>query len=153
MNPNMMFLDYISRVFIGYTIAMQVFLQNFYNSSNFYCLWAQEALKKIYNWQYANCIDLWVKFISANIRDHDLQPLLYFIIQVISGVAHLFPGPRYFPLRLKCIQMLNQLSLSSGFFIPVSSLVLDSLEYRGSGKADARSGKAFNFSSVLKVRK
>ncbi|KAF9620567.1 hypothetical protein IFM89_013232 [Coptis chinensis] len=113
----------------------------------------KEILKKIYNWQYTNCIDLWVRFISANIRDHDLQALLYLIIQVINGVAHLFPGPRYLPLRLKCIQMLNRLSSSSGVFIPITSFVLDSLEYIGNSKPDATLGKDFDVSSVLKVPK
>ncbi|KAL5977042.1 hypothetical protein ACLOJK_021380 [Asimina triloba] len=113
----------------------------------------KEALKKIYNWQFINCIDLWVKYVSSNIKDHDLQPLLYLAIQLINGMAHLFPGPRYVPLRLKCIQMLNQLSSSSGVFIPIASLALTSLEYKESIKADARSDKAFDFSSLLKVPK
>ncbi|XP_077245498.1 noc2p family [Tasmannia lanceolata] len=113
----------------------------------------KETLKRIYNWQYTNCIDLWVKFISVNIKDHDLQPLLYLVIQIINGVAHLFPGPRYLPLRLKCIQMLNQLSSSSGVFIPIASLVLSSLEYKESSKAGARPGRALKFSTVLKVPK
>ncbi|PIA30182.1 hypothetical protein AQUCO_05700113v1 [Aquilegia coerulea] len=113
----------------------------------------KEVLKKIYNWQYINCIDLWVKLISANIRDHDLQPFLYTIIQVINGVVCLFPGPRYLPLRLKCIQMLNQLSSSSGVFIPVSSLVLDALEFIGNNKQDEKLGKDFDVSAVLKVPK
>ncbi|KAF9620405.1 hypothetical protein IFM89_011778 [Coptis chinensis] len=113
----------------------------------------KEILQRIYNWQYTNCIDLWVRFISANIRDHDLQALLYLIIQVINGVAHLFPWPRYLPLRLKCIQMLNRLSCSSGVFIPITSFVLDSVEYIGNSKPDATLGKDFNVSSVLKVPK
>ncbi|OVA07366.1 Nucleolar complex protein 2 [Macleaya cordata] len=113
----------------------------------------KEALKKIPNWQYTNCMDVWVKFVSANIRDHDLQSLLYLMIQVISGVAHLFHGPRYLPLRIKCIQMLNQLSSSCRVFIPITSLVLDSLEYIGSGKPDAKLGNPFDISSTIKVPK
>ncbi|KAF6134358.1 hypothetical protein GIB67_005750 [Kingdonia uniflora] len=113
----------------------------------------KELLKKISSWQYMNCIGLWVEFISMNIKDHDLQTLLYLIIQVINGVAHLFPGSRYFPLRRKCVQMLSQLSNSSGIFIPITSLVLDSLEYAGSGKPDARSEIAFDISVLLKVPK
>jgi nucleolar complex protein 2 len=112
----------------------------------------QEALKKICSWQYTNCIDLWVMFTAANIRDYDLQPLLFMVIQIINGVALLFPGPRYLPLRLKCIQWLNNLSSSSGIFIPVSSLVLDVLEYKV-GKDGGKRGKAFNFLSAVKVRK
>lgn len=116
----------------------------------YYC-WMQESLKKIYNFQYTNCVDLWVNFISVNVRDHDLQPLLYLVIQLISGVAHLFPGPRYLPLRLKCIQMLNLLSTSSGVFIPVASLALSALDYGESNKSNAIPKKNLNLSSLLKV--
>lgn len=112
----------------------------------------QEAIKKICSWEYANCIDLWVMFISANIRDYDIQPLCYMAIQLINGVANLFPGPRYFPLRLRCIQWLNKLSSSSGIFIPVTSFVLDLLEYK-IGKEDGKPGKSINFPPLLKVIK
>ncbi|KAH7854952.1 hypothetical protein Vadar_019538 [Vaccinium darrowii] len=112
----------------------------------------KEALKKICSWQYVNCIDLWVMFIAANILDYDLQHMLYMMIQLINGVACLFPGPRYFPLRLKCIQWLNNLSSSSGIFIPVASLVLDVLEYK-IGKEGGKPGKVCNLSSVLKLPK
>jgi len=74
------------------------------------------------------------------------------MIQLINGVACLFPGPRYFPLRLKCIQWLNNLSSSSGIFIPVASLVLDVLEYK-IGKEGGKPGKVCDLSSVLKLPK
>ncbi|XP_010557883.1 PREDICTED: nucleolar complex protein 2 homolog [Tarenaya hassleriana] len=90
----------------------------------------KETVEKIYGWQYTNCVDLWVNFIAANIRDCDLQPLLHTMIQIINGVARLFPGPRYLPLRIRCIKWLNHLSSASGIFIPVASLVLDILEYK-----------------------
>ncbi|XP_011018775.1 PREDICTED: nucleolar complex protein 2 homolog isoform X1 [Populus euphratica] len=112
----------------------------------------KEAVKKICSWQYANSVDLWVAFISLNIHDYDLQPLLYTIIQIINGVAVLFPGPRYMPLRVKCIQWLNTLSESSGVFIPVTSLVLDILEYK-IGKESSKPGKDFSFSSAVKLPK
>ncbi|KAM7499175.1 hypothetical protein LguiA_023589 [Lonicera macranthoides] len=112
----------------------------------------EDAIKKICSWEYANCIDLWVMFISANIRDYDIQPLCYMAIQLINGVANLFPGPRYFPLRLRCIQWLNKLSSSSGIFIPVTSFVLDLLEYK-IGKEDGKPGKSINFPSLLKLPK
>lgn len=112
----------------------------------------KEAVKKICSWQYANCVDLWVAFISLNIHDYDLQPLLYTIIQIINGVAVLFPGPRYMPLRVKCIQWLNTLSESSGVFIPITSLVLDILEYK-IGKESSKPGKVFSFSSAVKLPK
>ncbi|KAI3902300.1 hypothetical protein MKX01_011656 [Papaver californicum] len=113
----------------------------------------KETMEKIYSWQYINCVDLWVKYVCANVGDNDLQLLVYLIVQIINGVAHLFSGPRHLPLRVKCIQMLNQLSSSSRDFIPVTSLVLDSLEYIGAGKPDAKSAKPFDMSFALKVPK
>lgn len=112
----------------------------------------KEALKKICSWQYVNCIDIWVMFIAENARDYDLQPLLFMIIQIINGVSLLFSGPRYLPLRLKCIQWLNHLSSSSGIFIPITSLVLDVLDYNVS-KEGRNNGKAFNLSSAVKLPK
>ncbi|VVA12278.1 PREDICTED: nucleolar complex 2 [Prunus dulcis] len=103
----------------------------------------KEAVKKICSWQYTSCIDLWVMFISANIHDYDLHPLLFTIIQIINGVAVLFSGPRYLPLRIKCIQWLNHLSSSTGIFIPVASMVLDILEYK-IGKDVGKPGKDTN---------
>ncbi|KAK7266166.1 hypothetical protein RIF29_18808 [Crotalaria pallida] len=112
----------------------------------------KELVKKICSWQYINCIDLWVAFISTNIPDYDLQPLLYMIVQIINGVALLFPGPRYLPLRLRCIQWLNCLSASSGVFIPVTSLVLDVLEYKIT-KDGGKPGKVLEPLSTIKLPK
>lgn len=112
----------------------------------------KEALKKICSWEYAVCIDLWVSFVSVN-KDNDLHGLRYAIIQVIIGVASLFSGQRYLPLKLKCIQWLNDLSSSSGIFIPISSLALDILESSPS-KELAKPGKGgVNLSTTLKLPK
>ncbi|RZC66125.1 hypothetical protein C5167_009821 [Papaver somniferum] len=113
----------------------------------------KETMEKIYSWQYINCVDLWVKYVCTNVEDNDLQLLVYLIVQIINGVAHLFSGARHLPLRVKCIQMLNQLSSSSRDFIPVTSLVLDTLEYIETGKPDAKSAKPFDMSFALKVPK
>ncbi|TKY46302.1 Nucleolar complex protein [Spatholobus suberectus] len=112
----------------------------------------KEVVKTICSWEYINCIDLWVTFISANIHDYDLQPLLYMIVQIINGVALLFPGPRYLPLRLRCVQWLSHLSGSSGVFIPVTSLVLDVLEYKIT-KDSGKPGKVFQPMATIKLPK
>ena len=111
----------------------------------------QEAVRKICSWESVNCVDTGVRFISANIRDYDLQSLFFMTVKLINGVAHMFPGPRYLPLRLKSIKWLNLLSSSSGTFIPVASLVLDVLEYKVSGEG-RKAQIAFNTTTVLKVR-
>ena len=62
----------------------------------------------------------------------------------------MFTGPRYLPLRFKCIQWLNNLSTSSGIFIPVASYVLDVLEI-DNVKEGGKLGNALDFSTVLRV--
>ncbi|URD96064.1 nucleolar complex protein 2 [Musa troglodytarum] len=113
----------------------------------------KEELKKIHSWQYINCISVWVEFVSCNFKNYDLQPLLVLIIEIIRGIAHLFSGPRYLPLRFKCVKILNQLSLSSGVFIPIASLLFDCLEHRGNINADRTQRSHVDFSSLLKVPK
>ncbi|CAN1220189.1 Protein REBELOTE [Linum perenne] len=112
----------------------------------------KDAVKKICSWHYVNCIDLWVEFISVNTHDYKLQPLFYTMIQIINGVAVLFPGPRYLPLRVKTVQWLNLLSSSCSTFIPVASLALDILEYK-IDKEHPNSGKNFDLSSEVKLPK
>ncbi|KAL0322341.1 UNVERIFIED_CONTAM: Nucleolar complex protein 2 [Sesamum calycinum] len=112
----------------------------------------KEAVRKICSWEYVNCVDLWVRFISANISDYDLQSLFFMTIQLINGLAYMFPGPRYFPLRLKCIGWLNHFARSSGNFIPLASLVLDILEYN-IVKEGRKAQNAINIASVLKLPK
>ncbi|KAK4385889.1 Nucleolar complex protein 2 [Sesamum angolense] len=112
----------------------------------------KEAVRKICSWEYVNCVDLGVRFISANISDYDLQSLFFMTIQLINGLAYMFPGPRYFPLRLKCIGWLNHFARSSGNFIPLASLVLDILEYN-IVKEGRKAQNAINIASVLKLPK
>ncbi|KAL8090492.1 protein REBELOTE isoform X2 [Apium graveolens] len=112
----------------------------------------EEAIKSICSWQYVNCIDIWVSFLTAYIEDYNLQSLLYTTIQLVNGVAYLFPGPRYFPLRVKCIKWLNSLSCCSGVFIPVASFLLDTLEHN-TGKEGGGNVKAINLTSSLKLPK
>ncbi|KZV57477.1 nucleolar complex protein 2 [Dorcoceras hygrometricum] len=112
----------------------------------------KEAVKRICSWECVNCIDLWVRFISTNMHDYDLQSSLFMTIQLIYALALMFPGPRYFPLRLKCIEWLNCLSSSSGNFIPLALLVLDILEYKVV-KENRKAQMNFNIASVLKLPK
>jgi hypothetical protein len=115
------------------------------------CLWLQEDLRKIDNWQYINCLNLWVKFLCCNYKDYNIHPLLLQVLQVVRGVAHLFPGTRYLPLRLKLVQMLNELSTCSQIFIPAPSLLFDCLEFREVSQNEQAPKTKVNFSSLLKV--
>ncbi|KAL3684896.1 hypothetical protein R1sor_002918 [Riccia sorocarpa] len=114
----------------------------------------KDAFKKVYNWQYINSLHLWVKVLSTYAAQGDLQPLVYPLAQIIGGVARLVPTARYFPLRLQCVKMLNQLSEATGSFTPVAALVLDMLQFKElSMSPTGGAGKPVDFDTVLKVPK
>lgn len=111
----------------------------------------QEDLRKVDNWQYINCVNLWVRFLCCNYKDCNMHPLLSSVVQIIRGVAHLFPGTRYLPLRLRLVQMLNELSSCSQMFFPIPSLLFDCLEFRDTSQKEQGKKAKVNFSSLLKV--
>ncbi|CAM0948638.1 unnamed protein product [Alopecurus aequalis] len=112
----------------------------------------KEDLLKIDNWQYINCVNLWVRFICVNYKDcNNVYSLFSSVVQIIRGVAHLFPGMRYLPLRLKLAQMLNELSNCNQMFYPVPSLIFGCLEFRETFQKEQTEKINTHFSSVLKV--
>ncbi|CAD6258394.1 unnamed protein product [Miscanthus lutarioriparius] len=113
----------------------------------------KEDLRKIDNWQYINCVNLWVRFLCCHYKDYNLHPLFSEVLQVIRGVAHLFRGTRYLPLRLRLVQMLNELSSCSQMFYPIPSLLFDCLEFREVSQKEQTQRTKINFSSLLKVPK
>lgn len=114
----------------------------------------KESFKHVYSWQYINCLELWVQVLCTYSGKKDLQPLVYPLTQIISGVAHLVPTARYFPLRMHCAELLNRLASSTGTFIPVSALLLDMLEFKELNKSPSGGvGKSIDFGCVLKVSK
>ena len=45
---------------------------------------------------------------------------MYPVVQLLLGAVRLVPSPRYFPLRLRLVRALNQLSAAAGVYVPVS---------------------------------
>ncbi|GLT76566.1 hypothetical protein SLA2020_482190 [Shorea laevis] len=114
----------------------------------------KEAFRKVYEWKFMNCLELWTGAICAYGSEPDLKPLAYPLTQIISGVARLVPTARYFPLRLRCVRMLNRISASTGTFIPVSNLLLDMLEMKELNRPPTGGvGKAVDLRTILKVSK
>lgn len=112
----------------------------------------QEAFRKVYEWKYINCLELWTGAVCAYGSEVDFKPLAYPLTQIISGVARLVPTARYFPLRLRCIKMLNRIAASIGNFIPVSMLLLDMLEMKELNRPPTGGvGKAVDLRTILKV--
>ncbi|KAJ4803415.1 Nucleolar complex protein 2 [Rhynchospora pubera] len=114
----------------------------------------EKAYQKVYEWQYIFCLELWTSVICTYGSDTDFRPLAYPLSQIIQGVAGLVPTVRYFPLRLRCIRMLNRIASATGTFIPVSSLLLDTLEMKELRSPPTGGvGKAVNLLSIKQVDK
>ena len=70
----------------------------------------------------------------------ELRPLVYPVVQLLSGTVRLVPTPRYFPLRLRCVRALVTLSQATGVFIPTSPLLLEMLKWGELSKAPRAAG-------------
>lgn len=113
---------------------------------------SQESFLKVYQWKYIHCLELWTAAICAYSSEPEFRPLAYPLTQIISGAARLVPTARYFPLRLRCIKMLNRIAASTNSFVPVSPLLLDMLEIKELHRPPTGGvGKAIDFRTVLRV--
>ncbi|XP_015697467.1 nucleolar complex protein 2 homolog [Oryza brachyantha] len=113
----------------------------------------EKSYQKVYDWQYIFCLELWTSVVCGCSSEEGLRPLAYPLTQIIHGVACLVPSARYFPVRLRCVKMLNRIAEATGTFIPVSSLLLDMLEMKELGGKPDAVGKAVNMFSVKQVDK
>ncbi|XP_058774847.1 nucleolar complex-associated protein 2-like [Vicia villosa] len=114
----------------------------------------KEAFRKVYEWKFINCLELWTDAIRAYGSQSDFKQLAYQLTQIIFGLARLITIARYISLRLRCISMLNQLAACIQSFVPVSMLLLDMLEMEKSSRPPTGGvGKAVDLRNILKVSK
>lgn len=60
------------------------------------------------------CLELWVKVLTAAAPKGTLAPLVYPTTQLLLGAARLVPTPRYFPIRLRLVRVINSLEQVGG---------------------------------------
>ncbi|CAH2051349.1 unnamed protein product [Thlaspi arvense] len=114
----------------------------------------KEAFRKVYQWKFIHCLELWTGAICAYSSQSELRPVAYPLAQIISGVARLVPTARYVPLRIRCVSMLNRIAASTGTFIPVSMLLMDMLDMKELNRPPTGGvGKGVDLRTLLKVSK
>lgn len=68
----------------------------------------KEAKQNVYNWQFINSINAWVKILCQYPQQEQLNHLLHPLIQVIQGTIALQPSNKYYPLRLNCVRKIGR---------------------------------------------
>nr|CAG4650005.1 EOG090X02MG [Sida crystallina] len=112
----------------------------------------KDSVATVYNWQFVHCLNLWSALLSALPDSQLLKPLLYPLVQIAIGTINLVATGRFYPLRFHIVSMLNQLSSSTGVFIPVLPFMLDILQnHKFDKKVSKVSMKPLDLSCVLRV--
>eukprot|EP01016_Furgasonia_blochmanni_P040031 TRINITY_DN505_c0_g1_i19.p1 TRINITY_DN505_c0_g1~~TRINITY_DN505_c0_g1_i19.p1 ORF type:complete len:355 (+),score=87.28 TRINITY_DN505_c0_g1_i19:66-1130(+) len=115
---------------------------------------SKETIHNIYNATFLNSIKLWVKAIQRYPTETELGQLAYPLIEIITGALNLYPGVRYFPLRLQMISLLNHLAASTNQYIPTVSHLFSMFKAAEFNKKKLKStAKPFDFEISLKVQR
>lgn len=112
----------------------------------------KESYQAVYNWQYINSIRLWSELLSTTSDKAQLQPLIYPLVSIITGIIKLIPTAQYFPIRFHCIRSLIQLSKETRTFIPVMPFILEVLKSNTFNQRHSKvSMKPLSFTCILRL--
>ena len=121
----------------------------------------KDALRAVLCWQTVHCLELWGRVLSAHAAQptSPLRPLVYPLVQVVTGAGRLVPTARYAPLRLRLLALLQRLGAATGVYIPIAMQAVEVLTFsevtrapltRSAGGGSPSTG---GYSSLLRVPK
>ncbi|XP_043646305.1 nucleolar complex protein 2 homolog [Drosophila teissieri] len=114
----------------------------------------KDSFQTVYNWQFINSLRLWADLLGASANKPQLQPLIYPLVTIATGVIRLIPTAQYFPLRFHCLQTLISLSKETNTYVPVLPLIVEVLKSNTFNcKHSAVSMKPLQFTCVLRLNK
>ncbi|KAH8323531.1 hypothetical protein KR067_013064 [Drosophila pandora] len=114
----------------------------------------KDSFQAVYNWQFINSLRLWSDLLGASANKPQLQPLVYPLVTIATGVIRLIPTAQYFPLRFHCLQTLISLGRETNTYIPVLPLIVEVLKSNTfNRKHTAVSMKPLQFTCVLRLNK
>ncbi len=118
---------------------------------------SKEAYRAVYCWQTVHCLELWARVLSVHAADPaaPLRPLVYPLVQVVSGAARLLPTARHAPLRVRLLSLLQRLGAATFVYIPVASQALELLSFTELSRPplSRASGAASDYMAMLRVPK
>ena len=120
---------------------------------------SQDALKAVLCWQTVHCLELWGRVLSSHASQakDPLRPLVYPLMQVVTGAARLVPTARYAPLRLRLLALLQRLGAATSMYIPVATQAVDVMLFTEVSKPPlaraSAGGSGSNYASLLRVPK
>eukprot|EP00958_Prasinococcus_capsulatus_P016214 scaffold1786_cov398-Prasinococcus_capsulatus_cf.AAC.5 len=86
----------------------------------------KDDLRSIYCWKFILSLEAWERVLSTHSASNpELKPLVYPLCQLLTATSRLVPSARYFPLRLRCVRILQRLSVATGCYVPLSHIVLE----------------------------
>ncbi|KAI8326759.1 Noc2p family-domain-containing protein [Choanephora cucurbitarum] len=91
-----------------------------------------ESFKKIYTWQYINCLDFWASAVSAtcdpSVGEHSpMQSIVHPLVEVTLHTIRLNPTPSFLPLRIHLVRTLTGLMDGTGYYIPLAPYLFEIL--------------------------
>ncbi|KAH8282542.1 hypothetical protein KR054_008302, partial [Drosophila jambulina] len=114
----------------------------------------KDSFQAVYNWQFINSLRLWADLLGASANKPQLQPLVYPLVTIATGVIRLIPTAQYFPLRFHCLQTLISLSKETNTYVPVLPLIVEVLKSNTfNRKHTAVSMKPLQFTCILRLNK
>ncbi|KAM8717192.1 hypothetical protein ACLKA7_003975 [Drosophila subpalustris] len=114
----------------------------------------KDSFQAVYNWQYINSLRLWADLLGASANKPQLQPLVYPLVTITTGVIRLIPTAQYFPLRFHCLQSLISLAKETNTFIPILPLIVEVLRSNTfNRKHTSVSMKPLQFTCILRLNK
>ncbi len=118
---------------------------------------SENPLQAVYNWQFLHAINLFVQILGDSHPNAVLEPLIYPLVQLMTGTIKLNYSAKHYPLRFHLCKMLIQLSTRVAKFVPILPYYLDILAspgLQGGGKKSGKhSMKPMDFSCVIKLSK
>ncbi|KAH8392099.1 hypothetical protein KR215_000598 [Drosophila sulfurigaster] len=114
----------------------------------------KDSFQAVYNWQYINSLRLWADLLGASTNKPQLQPLVYPLVTITTGVIRLIPTAQYFPLRFHCLQSLISLAKETNTYIPILPLIVEVLRSNTfNRKHTSVSMKPLQFTCILRLNK